>query len=182
MLLVSSCTAPETARPFVNQQMDRRSCVTPATPPCCTRRNPLRPSARQLCLEILCQPKMLKNRGQRLGCKLLQRRVLARPDLPLQQLRGFLVVLDLAINVGEIERTTTELLEVGAHALVLLIEGPCRRGIGLLGQAHQLVIGFGVVLDHPPRKILDRSGLTLSLGQTSKLNLSHAPDRCLVDE
>ena len=141
-----------------------------------------KPSVRQLCLQILRQPKMLKDRGQRLGRKLLERRVLAGPDLPLQQLRGFLMVLNLPINVDEIERTTAELLEVGTHAVMLLIERACGRGIGLLGQAHQLVIGFGVVLNHPPRESLDRSGLSLPLGQPPKLNLSHAPNRRLVDE
>src|SRR3954452_4426599 len=55
---------------------------------CRASRNPLRPSARQLCLQILREPKMLKDSGQRLGRKLLERRVLAGTDLPLQQLRG----------------------------------------------------------------------------------------------
>lgn len=66
--------------------------------------------------------------------------ILARTNLPFEQLRGPLVIGDLAADIGEVERSPFELFKLGAQLLVLVVE-PLRQW-DLVGSASDFSFSF----------------------------------------
>src|SRR3954452_22773159 len=73
----------------------------------------LRDFTRHLGLDVLRHPEVLKDDRQRFGREALELRILARTDLPFQELRRLLVLLHLPLNVSAVELVAARLLELG---------------------------------------------------------------------
>src|SRR4051794_19962833 len=79
---------------------------------------------------------MTQRDRQDLRGEALELRVLTRSDLPLEKLRRLLVIRDLPANVSKVKFFATQLVQLAAHRVVLLVELARLGDVRRLRQLH----------------------------------------------